>query len=139
MNLPKELDASRISQYWPPNDGDSPYNLLHVPLDKQEENKGVAFIDFRSAQGARGFWKRWNGQRLAGASKALRVTASRIQGFDANVADLRRQRVVRLRKTRWPLLFDEAGKLSCFKRVLEEQHRIRVAAAIARTAGATEH
>ena len=73
-------------------------------------NYGSCVHYFLSAQGACSFYELWNGQMLGKRDHVFcEVTTSWTQGFDANIANSKRQRIVRLDKVYCPVIFGNDG------------------------------
>jgi len=92
QNIPGDVTVAHLLQVWPL---DGSYDLLYLPRTGGGRRAVVyAFINFVSESRAKEFCARWNGQRLpqCDSARRMKLRLARVQGFDANVHLLRKQR-----------------------------------------------
>ena len=89
------------------------FRFFYAPLDfKSRNNLGYAFVDFKSLDIARDFFKHFDGRRITsrpGWDKPLRVCWARVQGLEANVEHYRNSPVNDMPNEFKPMLFDDEG------------------------------
>ena len=90
------------------------FDFFYAPLDfKSKNNLGYAFVNFKSLEIAKDFFKRFDGKRIAsrpGWEKPLRVCWARVQGLEANIDHYRNSPVNDMPDEFKPMLFDEDGE-----------------------------
>jgi RNA recognition motif-containing protein len=90
------------------------FDFFYAPLDfKSKNNLGYAFVNFKSLEIAKDFFKRFDGKRVSsrpGWDKPLRVCWARVQGFEANIDHYRNSPVNEMPTEFKPMLFDEDGE-----------------------------
>mmetsp|Transcript_69178 Transcript_69178/g.200726 ORF Transcript_69178/g.200726 Transcript_69178/m.200726 type:complete len:280 (-) Transcript_69178:173-1012(-) len=90
-NIPVECSQEQLLQEWPAELG---YDLFYLPRSsKGKTNLGYAFLNFSSAVDAEAFRVRWHRKRFERLpmDKRLSVSLAVVQGFDANVAQLKQK------------------------------------------------
>ena len=94
------------------------FDFFYAPLDfKSKNNLGYAFVNLKSLQIAKDFFKRFDGRRVAsrpGWDKPLRVCWARVQGLEANIDHYRNSPVNEMPSEFKPMLFDLDGEPAPF-------------------------
>lgn len=91
------------------------FDFFYAPLDfKSKNNLGYAFINFKSIDIAKRFFRHFDGKRVssscrAGWDKPLRVCWARVQSLEANVEHYRNSPVNEMPCEFKPMLFDSDG------------------------------
>ena len=92
------------------------FDFFYAPLDfKSKNNLGYAFINFKSIDIAKRFFRHFDGKRVSSAfrpgwDKPLRVCWARVQSFEANVEHYRNSPVNEMPAEFKPMLFDSDGE-----------------------------
>jgi len=113
-NIPQIYSQKELVLEWP---NDSSYNFFYLPMsnDPAKGNKTFAFINFTSAQAAVAFQERWEKQRLSrfAARRTLNITRADVQGRDANMQQLQKGQLRRLKnKECQPMVFENGVQVS---------------------------
>jgi RNA recognition motif-containing protein len=96
------------------------FDFFYAPLDfKSKNNLGYAFINFKSIDIAKSFFRHFDGKRVSASSrpgwdKPLRVCWARVQSLDANVEHYRNSPVNEMPPEFKPMLFDTDGNIVPF-------------------------
>jgi len=96
-NIPVLYTQEMLLEEWP---SDGSWDFLYLPRSNSGAgrfNLTYAFINFASEAHAVAFKEQWHKKRLASLSskKALNISFAEVQGFEANLAQLKNKR------TRW--------------------------------------
>jgi len=113
-NIPARYTQQDIlKRFWVP---DGTFDLLFLPYSfKLGRTVGYGFINFTSPAYAQAFYRQWQGQMLAGGSKAkpLDIHASRSQGIYDNMKHLSTSDVMRVKNTKYqPSVFHGMRSIS---------------------------
>jgi hypothetical protein len=112
-NIPVMYTQEALVLEWPNN---GLYDFFYLPWScSQQRNLTYAFINFTSHQAALNFKSRWQKQRLAQftARKPLNISCADVQGRDANLWQLQKKRIWRLKvKECQPLIFENGVQIS---------------------------
>lgn len=71
------------------------YDFFYLPIDfKTKRNLGYAFVNFTSVDATRCFFRRFDNQHFERhkTQKVLKVSPALVQGFEANIGKLQKQR-----------------------------------------------
>mmetsp|Transcript_40252 Transcript_40252/g.116370 ORF Transcript_40252/g.116370 Transcript_40252/m.116370 type:complete len:308 (+) Transcript_40252:101-1024(+) len=96
-NLPRTCAQDLLLKHWPI---DGKWNLMYLPWNTRERcNHGFVFINFVTEAQAAEFRSKWHGAFLSGvpADSPLSTTMANVQGLEANIAQLKKKRVDRIR------------------------------------------
>lgn len=96
-NIPESCTTEMLLEEWPI---DGSWDFLYLPMTSGGRAAlGYAFVNFTSPAHASAFAACWQGQRLSRftTGRRLKVTVADVQGFDANVLELKRKPAGRLR------------------------------------------
>lgn len=95
-NIPTSLSQDLLLELWPI---DGTYDLMYLPRHaKGNSHSGYAFMNFTSAAFAAEFLQSWQKRRMVhgGVSKRLNIIPAEVQGFEANVRQMKKKRVARI-------------------------------------------
>lgn len=110
-NIPVGYTQEMIALEWPPSLG---YDFLYLPRNAGgKANLGYAFVNFTDEAGAAAFRAAWHRRSLAMFRSARRLSCSlaEVQGFEANVRQLRSKPAGRLRSRHCQPLIVRDGRL----------------------------
>jgi len=112
-NIPLAYTQEMLLLEWPV---DGQYDFLYVPRSHRgPSHLGYAFINFVSEELALEFRRRWHGKSLAHAepnARHLSILAADVQGFDANLRQLKKKRVCRITQPEWrPILVRDGCRI----------------------------
>mmetsp|Transcript_120455 Transcript_120455/g.236760 ORF Transcript_120455/g.236760 Transcript_120455/m.236760 type:complete len:295 (+) Transcript_120455:105-989(+) len=96
-NLPHGVTQDMLLKHWPV---DGTWDMMYLPWNTRDRcNYGYAFINFVSEWHAAAFKSMWHGTFLDELHAELPVSVSMagVQGFEANVMQLKKKRVDRIR------------------------------------------
>lgn len=96
-NIPSAYTQETLLREWPI---DGTWDLLYVPWNAKEGcNLGYAFVNFHSRALAAAFRAKWQNQYLSAfpCEDCLDIKPADVQGFAANIAQLKKKRVHRIK------------------------------------------
>lgn len=109
-NISITLTEEMLLEEWP---ADGSYDLLYLPRNAGgKANLGYAFVNFTSEAHAAAFRARWQRRRLAQCpgARPLSISRAEVQGFEANIADLKAKPARRMRSRRSKPLIIRDGR-----------------------------
>lgn len=110
-NIPMSCTQEMLVEEWPV---DGSYDLLYLPRSSGgKANLGYAFINLASSEEARAFYARWHKRRLPllDTEKHLLISRAEVQGFHANVEQLKKKRAGKMRSRQCKPIIVKDGRV----------------------------
>lgn len=110
-NVPVLYTRELLSEEWP---SFGTYDFLYLPYScSTQRNLSYAFMNFTSEAAALAFVQQWHKKRLPlyTSRKPLNISFADVQGLDANLWELKKKRVTRIKVAQCqPMLFNVHGE-----------------------------